>query len=37
MSFNTGSLQQLAVSLFAAVLTSGLLVSAAIGPVAQLA
>lgn len=37
MSFNLGSVQQLAVSIFAAILTSGLLVSAAIGPVAQLA
>ena len=31
------SVQQLAVSLVAALITSGLLVSAAIGPVAQLA
>jgi hypothetical protein len=37
MTFNFGSVQQLAVSLFAAILTSGVLVSAAIGPVAQFA
>ena len=37
MTFNFGSIQQVAASLFAALLTSGVLVSAAIGPVAQLA
>lgn len=35
MTFNSASAQQLVVSLFAALFTSGLLVSAAIGPVAQ--
>ncbi len=36
MSFNFASVHQVALSLFAAFLASGLLVSAAIGPVAQI-
>jgi uncharacterized protein (DUF2062 family) len=37
MTFNSATARQVAVSLFAAVLTSAVFVSAAIGPVVQLA
>ena len=37
MTFNSATVRQVAVSLFAAVLTSAVFVSAAIGPVVQLA